>query len=216
MEKYQPTLFDRHGPAALERIRLVMYSAMVFVLALGTLAVTIGLSVRAIALSLLAATVVGCAVHFLVNAVGSASRVLAIGGEPSTSDEQYSYHQSLVVQGRIDEALAAFEAVIATSPDAIEPRILAAEIYGRTPTGAARAAELLRQAQRCRTITPGRDIYATNRLVDLLLGPLADPSRALVELRRIIEKYPTSAAAKYARQALTRIKTSHALSNELP
>jgi hypothetical protein len=120
------------------------------------------------------------------------------------------------MQGRADEALTALEAVIAASPGAVEPRVLAAEIYGRSPAGARRAAELLREAQRSRAIAPGRDIYVTNRLVDLLIGPLADPGRAMVELRRLIERYPNSSAATYARQALARIKTLRSSDEEWP
>jgi len=52
----------------------------------------------------------------------------------------------------------------------------------------------------------GQDIYATNRLVDLLTGPLRDPGRAAVELRRLIERHPESTAATHARAALARIK----------
>ena len=94
------------------------------------------------------------------------------------------------MQGRVEEALASFEALIAASAAAIEPRILAAELYSRNPATTRRAADLLREAQRIPAITPGRDIYVTNRLVDLLMGPLADSGRALVELRQLLERVP--------------------------
>ena len=93
-----------------------------------------------------------------------------------------------------------------TSATALEPRILAAELYSRDPANAQRAAELFREAQRIPAISPGRDIYVTNRLVDLLTGPIADPGRALVELRRLIERYPNSQAAGHAREAIARLK----------
>ena len=33
-----------------------------------------------------------------------------------------------------------------------------------------------------------RELYATQRLIDLYLGPLGDDMRALVELRRLVER----------------------------
>ena len=149
----------------------------------------------------------GGALHLLAQAVGDGASALATGGHGSASENQFSYQESLVMQGRVDDALASFEALIAASATAIEPRILAAELYSRNPANARRAAELLREAQRIPAITPGRDTYVTNRLVDLLTGPLADPGRALVELRRLIERYPNSTAARHAREAIARIKS---------
>ena len=111
-----------------------------------------------------------------------------------------------MLQGKVVEALASFEDLIAAAPEAIEPRILAADLYAKDREGARRAAELFREAQRIRAIPPGRDIYVTNRLVDLLIGPLRDPGRAVVELRKLIERHPTSTAAAHARDALARIK----------
>ena len=48
--------------------------------------------------------------------------------------------------------------------------------------------------------------YATNRLVDLYIGPLNDPRRALVELRRLIETRPATDAAEHARRSLADLK----------
>ena len=49
-------------------------------------------------------------------------------------------------------------------------------------------------------------IYSSSRLVDLYDGPLAEPGRAVVELRRIIEQYPGSDMARHARKALPALK----------
>jgi hypothetical protein len=206
MEEYKPTLFDRHGPAAADRIRLAGYVAMVFVLTFGVLALKLGLSLRTLLWSLIAGAVSGSAVYLFAKLVGDGSRALTMGSHTSASGEEYSYQKSLVMQGKVAEALASYESLIVASATAIGPRILAAELYSREAGGALRAAELLRQVQRIPSIPPERDIYVTNRLVDLLIGPLDAPGRALVELRRLIERYPNTAAADHARQALARIK----------
>jgi hypothetical protein len=209
--EYKVTLFDRHGPAALDRVRVVAYAAMVFGLTFGVLALRTGLSIWTFVWSLAASVLAGGAVHLLVTAVGDGATALTTGGHGWSSEGDFSHQASLVMQGRVDEALASYESLIAASATAIEPRVLAADLYSRNPAHARRAAELLREAQRIPAITPGRDSYVTNRLVDLLLGPLGDPGRALVELRRLIERYPNSTPARHAREAIARIKSDTGL-----
>jgi len=206
MTEYKPTIFDRHGPAALERIRALSYGGMVFGLTFGVMALEVGFSVWTLVVPLVAAMATAGAAFFLGKAAGDGWTRIAVSGASTPYEEQFSYQQSLVMQGKVDEALASFEDIIAAAPDAVEPRILAADLYAREREGARRAAELFREAQRIRSIAPGRDIYATNRLVDLLIGPLRDPGRAVVELRKLIDRHPTSTAAVHARDALARIK----------
>jgi tetratricopeptide (TPR) repeat protein len=115
----------------------------------------------------------------------------------------------LVMQGKLDEAIESYEAVIAEKPDAADARIKAAELYAREKKNPVRAAELFREVQRVPGVSIGDDVYAANRLIDLLNGPLNEPGRALVELRRMIEKYPGSAAASHARDAIAALKPAH-------
>lgn len=206
MTEYKPTLLDRHGPAAMDRIRALSYGAMVFGLTFGTLALELGISFWTFACSLLAALATAGLAVLLAKATGDGWQKVALSGASTPYEEQFSYQQSLVMQGKVEEALASFEEMIAAAPDAVEPRIRAAELYAQNRESARRAAELLRQVQRIRSIAPGQDIYATNRLVDLLIGPLRDPGRAVVELRKLIDRHPTSTAAAHARDALARIK----------
>jgi len=42
-----------------------------------------------------------------------------------------------------------------------------------------------------------------------LIGPLDNPSRALVELRRLIDRYPSSTAATRARETLAVLKARY-------
>jgi hypothetical protein len=52
----------------------------------------------------------------------------------------------------------------------------------------------------------GHDIYVSNKLADLFLGPLKQPGRALVEFRRLAERYPGSTAAEHAKLAIANLK----------
>ena len=205
--EYKPTLFDRHGAAAADRVRAFAYGVMVFGLVFGVLALASGhLSIWTFLVAAFAALATA---FFGIGIAAAAERgwhALMMSGASTPYEEQYSYQQALVMQGKVNEALASYEDIIAASPNAIEPRVRAAELYAQGETDARRAAELLREVQRIPKLPPGRDVYVTNRLVDLLIGPLRDPGRAAVELRRLMLRYPNTAAAAHAREALARIK----------
>ena len=127
-------------------------------------------------------------------------------GASTPYDEQFSYQESLAARGDISGALESYEALISERPTAIFPRTRAAEHYARDGRDPARAAELFRQVRALPNASSSDVRYASSRLVDLYDGPLADPGRALVELRRIIELYPDSPLARHARTALPRLK----------
>jgi hypothetical protein len=48
--------------------------------------------------------------------------------------------------------------------------------------------------------------YVSQKLIDLYLGPLAGEGRALVELRRLIERHPGTREAEGARSAIAGLK----------
>jgi hypothetical protein len=212
---YKPTMFDRHGPDAGGRMRAFAYGSMVFGITLGAMIFTVGpgasrlpwwMILLGILAPVVAGTLVGAVAFSLSSAAGAAYKHLMVSGSTTPYKEQYSYQQTLVMQGRLDEALESFEAVIAEKPESVDVRVKAAELYARDKANFVRAAELFREIQRIPTVTTGEDIYATNRLVDLLTGPLQNPRRALVELRRLIERYPGTSAAVHARGALADLK----------
>jgi hypothetical protein len=153
------------------------------------------------------AALAGAVPILFANGAGWTFKRLMVDGASTPYVEQYSYQQSLVMQGRVDEALASFEAIIAARPSAIDARLRAAELYDREQKNPVRAAALFREVQRMESASAGQFIFVTNRLADLYAGPLGEPGRALVELRRLIERHPTSPAADHARAALARLKT---------
>jgi len=206
---YKPTLFDRHGPAAADRLKAFGYGVMVFGLVFGVITLEFGyLSLWMFLLAAVAGAATSLVGIGLANAAGNTWLKVAVSGASTPYEEQYSYQQALVMQGKVNDALASYEDIIAASPKAIEPRVLAAELYAKDDAGARRAAELLREVQRIPSLPSGRDVYVTNRLVDLLIGPLRDPGRAAVELRRLVIRYPGTTVAERAREALARIKAS--------
>jgi hypothetical protein len=142
------------------------------------------------------------------NLAGSAITEVMISGTTTPYTEQYSYQQALVMQGRLDEAISTLEATIAEPESTVDVRIRAAELHTREAKNHVRAAELFREVIRHPKCTVGEEAYAANRLVDLLNGPLGQPGRALVELRRLADRYPSSPIGENARAALRTLKSA--------
>jgi tetratricopeptide (TPR) repeat protein len=204
---YKLTLFDRHGPDAALLIRAWMYGLATCALFLPLAALALKKGPLAFLGSVAAG---GFALKIGLSTSSGAGKLFArftMGSDTTPYKEQYSREQALVMRGEVDEALRSFEAIIAENPNAVDPRFKAAELYAKERGEYRRAAELFREVQRIEPRTSGEDIYATNRLVDLYTGPLSDPGRALVELRRLIERHPQSPAATHARTALAALKS---------
>jgi len=136
------------------------------------------------------------------------ARFVAPSGSTTPYQYGYSYQQALASRGDVAGALESYEAVLQDTPGEVEAQVQAAELY-LTSGNVARAMELFRAVRTVPGVSSARDIYASNRLVDLHL--LAkEAGRALVELRRLIERYPGTDTAIRAREALGRLKSAQA------
>jgi len=211
-------LFDRHGAAAADIIRAWGYGLMVFGITMGAISFemagggakpTLWQWLEALGVSAVLGAVTGFAGLLIGRSVGKGWKHLMVDGSTTPYEEQYSHEQSLVMRGHIDDALASFESILQGNPDAVKPRVRAAELYAGEKGDHRRAAQLFTEVQRIETAGAGDYVYATHRLVDLYTGPLNEPGRAMVELRRLIERLPGSAAADQAREALAVLKVRH-------
>jgi len=112
--------------------------------------------------------------------------------------------ESLVARGQYDEAAAEFAALRATYPHDVSLLRLEAEFHagvGRNPHS---AVQLFNQLRRVPDVPGAVERYATHRLLDLYLGVLADPGRAMVELRRMADRFPDTPDGQGALAELTR------------
>ena len=140
------------------------------------------------------------------NAAGEAmGQVVQPTGDSTPYAVTYSLEQSLAARGDVAGALLAYEKAIRDHPDDPTPRLQCAELCMRSgdPSGAAR---LFREARALTAVPPHVELYATQRLVDLYLGPLEQQGRALVELRRLSERFPETREGASARDAIGRLK----------
>lgn len=216
VQKYKLTLFDRYGPGAGVYVRAASWGFYVFGVSLvaGMLVVAQGGSgglrglVSIAAGGIVAGTLTTTIAVLLSNAAGGTYKHLMVNGASTPYQKQYSMQDAMVMQGRIAEAIASFEVIIAERPDETDAYVRVAELYARDGNPR-RALELLRHVQAVPTIEPGQDIDVSYRIVDLYDGPLDDRGRAIVELRRLIDRHPDTRVAGHAREALAKLKAEH-------
>ena len=213
---YKSTLVDRVGPDIGYRLKAVGYGLMVFGITTAACFLIIAqgdtnVGWFGILMLLVIAAVFGGLVTFLGLGFASGSGMVMKAftnpsGNSTPYEEQFSWQEAMIARGEVDAAFESFEIIISERPDAVAPRLRAAEHYADRRRNPKRAAELFSEARKIPGISTRDTIYATTRLIDLYDGPLQDPGRALVEMRRVIEQYPDSPVAKHAREALPNIK----------
>lgn len=155
----------------------------------------------------LGSAVVFVAMTAVVNIVAwLVRRSLEPSGASTPYQFEWSHIESHVVRGEFDAAAILYEEAVAGPVADVEVRVRAADFFAGPIGRPARALELFQAVQCDPAAKPERQLYASQRVVDLLLGPLADKGRAVVELRRIVDRWPNSHAARFGRDALRRLK----------
>lgn len=213
-ESQQPMIFGRRAPDASRRLVPPRgRSVVIFLAALWLCWALAGRAGLPRGWALLVAPVAAFAITFAVaRTIFAASETADAAMQLFTSagsvlgEDQFSLEQAMVDRGEVEEALASFERRIAARGAGVDVRVRAAELYAREGRNPARAAELLRAARTLPELTEPQDVYVTSRLAELLAGPLDQHGRALVELRRLVERYPGTPAAAHARSALSALR----------
>lgn len=123
----------------------------------------------------------------------------------------FSHAEAMAVRGNVEAASKAFDQVRAEHGEKASLLRAEAEVQLRADGNAERARELLMRLRKAADATRADELYATHRLVDLYLGPLADEARAMSELRRIAERFP---GTRDAEGALAELERRRALRQE--
>jgi len=211
---YKVTFLDRLGPEGAFRLVYARYAFGAFgggLLMFGLVGVKLGLDGLSLILFTLVAALTLSALSILFaiklgEGAGAIARRVYMGGDSTPYEDQFSQEQALVMQRDYAAALALFEQRILASPGEPRVRIAAADLYMTHGQNPQRAAELYREVQRIPNLPSGHDIYASHKLTDLYLGPLKASGKALVELRRLVDRYPDSSVAQHARTAIANLK----------
>ena len=135
-------------------------------------------------------------------------------GDTTAYVPTFSHIEAIEIRGDLEGAAQAWAAACVEFPTNALVWVKAADFHLRLRKDAATA---LTHFQTVRTL-PGASLelvrYAQAKIVDLHLGPLADEGRALVEMRRLIDRFPGTIEADQARAALARLKADRSGSGE--
>lgn len=203
--EYRTTLSDRYGSDVYLVLRAAAWVLPVSIVA-GVVAgaeliergVPVLASVLAGVLAVALAEVVGtAAVGLVTHGVGTGfARLLWPSGASTAAEEGTSLEHSLVARGQPRAAALSYERKIAANPEAASMRNQAADLYACSLDDPARARELFEEVRAIRRASREDRAYATNRLIDLYLGPLRREPGTAERLRTLAgELDPRHAAA---------------------
>lgn len=146
---------------------------------------------------------------FIGETAGRAAGSLYFSSGSSTpSAREYSLAESLIVRGRIPEAVEELEKASARYPADPDPALrLARLLRDRTETPEA-AVRWFRAAIERSTNDAGAHIGALREIIELHTHVLGTPRRALPDLARLAAQHPDTAAARWARSEIAEIRAA--------
>jgi len=133
---------------------------------------------------------------------------LLTAGSGLTPRRSFSYEESLIARGRLNEAREALRAHLERDPHDLDAALALASLHRdqlRDPAGAVRVLLDLRR----RPLPAAVEFSVTNQLIDLYRAT-GDRGRELAELARFAERFKHTTAGAQARALLNRIKTDGA------
>ena len=136
----------------------------------------------------------------------AAQTLYAPSGSSTPKQREYSLAESLVARGMYDEAIAAFEEVIAEDPSDPTPYLRIARIYRDRLTGLDQAAGWFKRALDESSLSAGTATLARRELVELYVSRMGEPGRAAALLARTAEERAGTTEGEWAAEELTRVK----------
>jgi hypothetical protein len=144
--------------------------------------------------------------YITVGGAGATAQAFTMPATTGFYANEHSEILTLEVRGDFKGAVAAWEAVAVAEPGNPWPLVKSAELYADKLADPATALDRFRLARSLPDIKPELKRYTSQKVIDLLLGPIGDKGRALVELRMLIDQFPDSREAAGARDALRNLK----------
>lgn len=118
----------------------------------------------------------------------------------------YSAMETLVARGHLEAAAEAYAERARNRPERVEATLRRAALLAG-PMGQPETAAIELDSLRAESLSKGDDFRVGLALVDLHEHQLNDAGRAMAELRRLIDHYPTARDARRLRAALAELKT---------
>ncbi len=139
---------------------------------------------------------------------GNIGKILVPSGSSTPSVAQHSNIEALVARGKYAEAAAAYRAVIAAEPEDLVSCEQLARLAMRELKDYDLAVWAYREAER-RTTEPRRKAGFALLVVGLFRDNLRDTGRTIVEMRRLLERFPDIPNAAQLRAELDDLRARH-------
>jgi len=141
----------------------------------------------------------------------TAQTVVQPSGDTTKYTPTFSHIEALEIRGDLAGAERAWARACEEHPTRALVWIKAADFHLRLRRDAAAALPMYRAARDFPSTSPDAARYASQKIIDILLGQggdaaLADEGKAMGELRRLIERFPGTREAEAARESLARLK----------
>ncbi len=128
----------------------------------------------------------------------------------ASPDDGFSAEEAMAAQGHVEAAAEAYRLRSAVKGDRVNALIRRAQLLAgplKTPHAAAGELEALqRDADR---LSAAEDMRLGLALTELYEQRLDDPGRAMVEIRRLIDRYPHARQARELRTLLAALRAQH-------
>lgn len=148
-------------------------------------------------------------VALLDRSAGVMGRVLVPSGGSTPSVAQHSDIESLAVKGKLKEAAEAYRAVIAAEPDDIVACEKLGQLALRELKDYETAVFAYREADKRSADQPKRQLGYALLVAGIYRDNLKDTGRAMVELRKVLTRFPGAPNAARLRQELDEMKAQH-------
>ncbi len=135
-------------------------------------------------------------------------------GKSTPRKREYSHAESLAVRGEFKEAIAAYEQCCREFPRDPEPYLRIARLYRDELKRYEAAALWFGRARADAKIDAGRELMATQELIELYQHKLHSPRKAIAELALLCRKFPGTPAADAAERELREMRTMLAREDE--
>jgi hypothetical protein len=142
-------------------------------------------------------------------AIEFAARVLANVGLTRLEDG-YSAEEAMAEQGHTEAAAEAYRLRARHAKDRVGATIRRAQLLaGPLKVPHAAAGELEELQRDAAHLSPGEDLRVGLALTELYEQKLDDPGRAMVEVRRLIDRYPQARQTRELRRLLAALRNQH-------
>jgi hypothetical protein len=132
--------------------------------------------------------------------------VYAPSGDTTKYIPTFSHIEAMEIRGDFAGAERAWDDACLEHPSNALVLVKSADFQLRLKKDPAAALERFRRVREMQGASSELIRYASQKVIDIHLGPLADEGRALVELRRMVELYPGTREAADAREVIAKIK----------